>query len=111
MFAFLLFLSELLKNIDTVQKRWIHPTSGRTYNLDFNPPNTEGKDDITGEDLVQRVDDRVCHGFIVSMIPTVFRPIMDGSKGAARGFILYKQEPVGQVLVRYGTKRWRGCGI
>ena len=41
------------------QKRWIHPASGRTYNLDFNPPVTAGKDDISGEDLVQREDDKV----------------------------------------------------
>ena len=46
--------------IKSLQKRWIHPGSGRTYNLDFNAPNTEGKDDITGEDLVQREDDKVC---------------------------------------------------
>jgi len=43
---------------DRISKRWIHPGSGRTYNLDFNAPNTEGKDDITGEDLVQREDDK-----------------------------------------------------
>ncbi|XP_063687044.1 GTP:AMP phosphotransferase AK3, mitochondrial-like [Bolinopsis microptera] len=43
---------------DRISKRWIHPGSGRTYNLDFNAPNIEGKDDITGEDLVQREDDK-----------------------------------------------------
>ena len=44
--------------IDRISKRWIHPKSGRTYNLDFNPPNISGKDDKTGEDLVQRDDDK-----------------------------------------------------
>jgi adenylate kinase len=34
-----------------------HPASGRTYHVKFNPPKTEGKDDVTGEDLVQRPDD------------------------------------------------------
>ncbi|HOY70797.1 MAG TPA: adenylate kinase [Methylotenera sp.] len=34
-----------------------HPASGRTYHVKFNPPKVEGKDDVTGEDLVQRPDD------------------------------------------------------
>lgn len=34
-----------------------HPASGRTYHVKFNPPKVEGKDDETGEDLVQRPDD------------------------------------------------------
>ncbi|XP_033029496.1 GTP:AMP phosphotransferase AK3, mitochondrial [Lacerta agilis] len=38
--------------------RWIHPTSGRVYNLEFNPPKVPGCDDITGEPLVQRDDDK-----------------------------------------------------
>lgn len=37
--------------------RRVHPGSGRTYHVIFNPPATEGKDDVTGEDLVQRADD------------------------------------------------------
>lgn len=38
--------------------RWLHPASGRTYHTLFNPPQLQGKDDITGEDLVQREDDQ-----------------------------------------------------
>jgi adenylate kinase len=38
--------------------RWVHLASGRTYHVIFNPPKTEGKDDVTGEELVQRDDDR-----------------------------------------------------
>ena len=38
--------------------RRVHPGSGRTYHLDFNPPKVAGKDDITGESLVQRPDDK-----------------------------------------------------
>ena len=37
--------------------RRVHPQSGRTYHIVYNPPKTEGKDDVTGEDLVQRGDD------------------------------------------------------
>jgi adenylate kinase len=38
--------------------RRVHLASGRTYHLKFNPPKAEGKDDISGEPLVQRDDDR-----------------------------------------------------
>ncbi len=38
--------------------RRMHPGSGRTYHVLFNPPQVEGKDDQTGEDLVQRDDDK-----------------------------------------------------
>jgi adenylate kinase len=36
----------------------VHPASGRTYHVKFNPPRVEGKDDATGEPLVQRDDDK-----------------------------------------------------
>jgi adenylate kinase len=38
--------------------RRVHPASGRTYHVKFNPPKVEGRDDVTGEPLVQRDDDR-----------------------------------------------------
>ena len=38
--------------------RRVHPASGRTYHVDFNPPRVAGKDDETGEPLVQRDDDK-----------------------------------------------------
>jgi len=44
--------------IDRLKHRWIHTASGRVYNLEFNPPKQSGKDDVTGEPLVQRADDR-----------------------------------------------------
>jgi adenylate kinase len=37
--------------------RRVHPGSGRTYHLQFNPPKVPDKDDVTGEDLIQREDD------------------------------------------------------
>ncbi len=46
--------SEIIKRMSG---RRVHPASGRTYHLVFNPPRVAGKDDITGEDLVQRPDD------------------------------------------------------
>lgn len=44
--------------IERMSGRRSHPASGRIYHLKFNPPKTEGKDDLTGEDLIQREDDR-----------------------------------------------------
>jgi len=38
--------------------RRMHLASGRSYHIQFNPPKVEGKDDITGEDLAQREDDK-----------------------------------------------------
>jgi adenylate kinase len=36
----------------------VHVASGRTYHVKYNPPKVEGKDDVTGEELIQRDDDR-----------------------------------------------------
>ena len=44
--------------IDRMAGRRMHPASGRNYHIIFNPPKNEGKDDITGEDLIQREDDK-----------------------------------------------------
>lgn len=44
--------------IDRISGRRVHPASGRTYHMRYNPPRVEGKDDATGEALVQRDDDR-----------------------------------------------------
>lgn len=43
---------------ERLSDKWIHPASGRVYNMSFNPPRVEGKDDITGEPLVQNEDDK-----------------------------------------------------
>lgn len=44
--------------IDRMSGRRTHPASGRTYHVKFNPPKQEGIDDISGEPLVQRDDDK-----------------------------------------------------
>ncbi|XP_040213348.1 GTP:AMP phosphotransferase AK3, mitochondrial [Rana temporaria] len=43
---------------DRLTARWIHAGSGRVYNTEFNPPKVSGIDDITGEPLIQREDDK-----------------------------------------------------
>ncbi|THZ01832.1 adenylate kinase [Aureobasidium pullulans] len=44
--------------LDRICNRWIHAASGRVYNTTFNAPKVDGKDDITGEALIQRDDDK-----------------------------------------------------
>ena len=61
--------------VKRITGRLIHRASGRSYNIYFNPPKVEGKDDITGEPLYKRDDDnadalrtRLQGGFIHSFI-------------------------------------------
>jgi len=51
-------LLKLMYLVKRMSGRRAHLASGRTYHLDYNPPKVEGKDDQTGEDLVQREDDQ-----------------------------------------------------
>ena len=64
--------------IERMSGRRSHPASGRTYHVRFNPPKQEGLDDVTGEPLVQRDDDReetVRHRLSVYRDQT--RPLVD----------------------------------
>ncbi|MFW6346346.1 MAG: adenylate kinase [Halomonas sp.] len=44
--------------VNRLAGRRVHPGSGRVYHVDHNPPKEAGKDDVTGEALIQRDDDR-----------------------------------------------------
>ncbi|MCX8114198.1 MAG: adenylate kinase [Burkholderiaceae bacterium] len=44
--------------IERLSGRRVHPASGRTYHVKFNPPKVPGRDDVTGDPLIQRDDDR-----------------------------------------------------
>jgi adenylate kinase len=44
--------------VERMSGRRSHPASGRTYHVKFNPPKVQGKDDVTGEPLIQREDDK-----------------------------------------------------
>ncbi len=44
--------------IERMSGRRVHVASGRTYHVKFNPPKVAGKDDVTGEDLILREDDK-----------------------------------------------------
>ena len=64
--------------IERMSGRRVHQPSGRSYHVRFNPPKVEGKDDVTGEDLIQRDDDReetVRHRLSVYRQQT--RPLVD----------------------------------
>lgn len=56
------FVMEIAVNDEEIVKRMggrrVHLASGRTYHVQYNPPRVEGKDDATGEELIQREDDR-----------------------------------------------------
>lgn len=45
--------------IERIENRWVHLPSGRVYNTTYNPPKVEGIDDVTGDKLIKRMDDRV----------------------------------------------------
>jgi len=64
--------------ISRMSGRRVHPASGRTYHVSFNPPKVAEKDDVTGEPLVQRDDDKestVRHRLSVYQQQT--RPLVD----------------------------------
>lgn len=44
--------------VSRISGRRVHPASGRIYHIQYNPPKVDGKDDLTGEDLVIRPDDQ-----------------------------------------------------
>ena len=43
--------------VNRITGRRVHPASGRTYHVEYNPPKMPEKDDVTGDDLIQRDDD------------------------------------------------------
>jgi adenylate kinase len=44
--------------VERMSGRRVHPASGRTYHIKFNPPKVAGRDDVSGEPLIQREDDK-----------------------------------------------------
>jgi adenylate kinase len=81
--------------------RRVHPASGRVYHTEHNPPRVSGKDDLTGEELIQRDDDQeatVRHR--LSLYHAQTRPLVDFYQqlGAAGGSPKYHAIPgVGSV--------------
>ncbi|KAM3876558.1 adenylate kinase 4, mitochondrial [Diretmus argenteus] len=63
---------------DRLSDRWMHPASGRVYNMGFNPPQVQGRDDITGEPLIQHDDDKA-EALVARLrhYKDVAKPVMD----------------------------------
>ena len=80
--------------VKRMQGRRVHEPSGRMYHIDTMPPKIPGKDDITGEDLVQRQDDQE---EIVKKRLGYYRTI---SEPVARWFILKAKDPTNEVLTQ-----------
>lgn len=75
--------------IERIKSRWIHLPSGRVYNTEFNSPKVPGKDDMTGEALVQRKDDQPeSVQKRLEIYESTFRPILEfyRSKGILEEF-------------------------
>ena len=89
--------------IERMSGRRVHTASGRSYHVKFNPPKNEGLDDVTGEPLVQRDDDReetVRHRLSVYQSQT--RPLVDyyqswAATGSAKAPKFRQVEGVGSV--------------
>ena len=74
--------------IDRISNRWIHVPSGRTYAYDYNPPKTTGLDDITGEPLSQRDDDKPeAVGTRLQTYENQTKPVLDVFK--TKGIIIH----------------------
>ena len=79
--------------ISRMSGRRVHTASGRTYHVHFNPPKGEGKDGVTGEDVIQRDDDReetvrkrleVYHAQTRQLVDYYGKWAASGSSGAPR---------------------------
>ncbi len=77
---------ELAVDDDAIVRRMsgrrVHPGSGRSYHIEFNPPQVAGRDDITGEELIQRVDDQ----------ETTVRERLDVYHAQTKPLLVYYQE-------------------
>lgn len=92
--------------VERMAGRRIHPGSGRVYHLQHNPPKVPGKDDVTGEDLIQRDDDReetvrerlsVYHEQTRPLVEYYSRWAEQGGSGAPRYLTVDGTQPVEEV--------------
>jgi adenylate kinase len=95
--------------IDRMSGRRVHVSSGRTYHVRFNPPKSEGIDDVTGEPLIQRDDDRedtvrkrleVYHAQTRALVEYYSRLAATGEPGAPRYRKISGVGPVEEIRSR-----------
>ncbi|TPX54612.1 hypothetical protein PhCBS80983_g05858 [Powellomyces hirtus] len=75
--------------LQRIMDRWIHPASGRTYNMSYNPPKKTGFDDETGEPLTKRADDNVeTFKYRLDQYYELTKPLLDyyAARGTLRSF-------------------------
>lgn len=92
---YIYYIQEL---IDRIQGRLVHPKSGRSYHIHLNPPKVPGKDDITGENLVHRVDD-TCEilQYRLQQYNTSTAPLLQYYKQKDLLHIINGNQPIDQV--------------
>ena len=88
--------------VERMSGRRVHQPSGRTYHVVYNPPKVEGKDDVTGEDLIIRPDDKA--ETVLERLPqtnqTTYRLLHSRSRG--------RQYPL-RAFRRHKTSRRSKC--
>merc|ERR1719215_618746 len=92
--------------VERISDRWIHPSSGRVYSYSYNPPKVEGKDDLTGEPLMQRDDDRPeCVRKRLETYEETTAPLIDyyGERGILKSFKGTKSD-----VIYVDVKEWLG---
>src|SRR5512146_619257 len=95
--------------VERMGGRRVHVASGRTYHVKFNPPKVEGKDDETGEPLIQRDDDReetvkkrldVYHAQTKPLVEYYSAWAATGDKAAPRYAMISGMGPVDEITAR-----------
>ncbi|MDP2227831.1 MAG: adenylate kinase, partial [Moraxellaceae bacterium] len=95
--------------IERLSGRRVHPASGRVYHVKYNPPKSTGKDDVTGEELVQRDDDKeetvkkrleVYHTQTVQLVGFYQGLAADGSAKAPRYSKIAGVGPVDEISAK-----------
>jgi adenylate kinase len=95
--------------VERMSGRRSHAASGRTYHVKFNPPKVAGKDDVTGEDLVQREDDKeetvkkrldVYHSQTKPLVAYYSKWAESGDANAPQYRMISGQGPVDEITAR-----------
>ncbi|CAK1599982.1 unnamed protein product [Parnassius mnemosyne] len=90
--------------IERVKNRWVHLPSGRVYNIGFNTPKIIGKDDITGEELIQRPDDKPeAVQKRLEIYKSVTQPVIDfyAGKGILKNFEGHTSDEIWPKVTSY----------
>jgi len=93
--------------VERVTGRWIHPDSGRSYHARFAPPRVPGKDDLTGEPLIQRRDDSAeTLKSRLAAFHAQTAPVVDHYKGITASIRAHAsmRQVQDQILVRCSTR-------